>query len=76
MRKQELVHLHMLAVEIRGFISERETIPPDAFEAYDRNGVPPSAVHYNKPAHKESMQLLLDGIHDSLYRASVQAAPS
>ncbi|MCW8172229.1 metal-binding protein [Natrialba swarupiae] len=58
MRKQELIHLHMLAVEIHGFISESETIPTNTLEEYDQNGVPPTAVHYSKTAHKESLQLL------------------
>ena len=74
MRKQELIHIHMLTVEIRSFISERETIPNDAFEEYDQNGVPPTALHYNKTAHKESMQLLLDGIQESLDYSPIQGA--
>lgn len=47
--------MHMLTVEIRDFVSERETIPNDAFEGYDQNGVEPTAVH-----HSERRGFLLD----------------
>ncbi|MCU4926719.1 UPF0058 family protein [Halobacteria archaeon AArc-dxtr1] len=75
MRKQELIQMHMLATEIGVFISERETIPPAAFEEYDQNGVSPTAIHHSKTAHEESLQLLLNAIHESLDHTSEQATP-
>lgn len=74
MRKQELIHIHMLAVEIHSFVSERETIPTVAFEEYNQNGIAPTAIHYNKTAHKESLQLLLDGIVESIDHTPMQEA--
>ena len=74
MQKQELIHIHMLVVEIRDFVSKKEPIPHDAFEEYDQNGVAPTAIHYNKIVHKESLQLLLDEIHESLDHTSIQDA--
>ncbi|WP_276255541.1 UPF0058 family protein [Halomontanus rarus] len=64
MRKQELVHTHALVVELRAHIcsTHGETPTPDAFDDYDANDVTPAAVYHPKSAHKESVQLLLEGI--------------
>ncbi|MFP9192678.1 UPF0058 family protein [Natronosalvus vescus] len=75
MRKQELIHLHALTLEIRAYIVAHETIPADPFEQYDRYGVSPTSIHYSKTRHKESLQLLLEGLHRALDRASSSAIP-
>ncbi|UTF52583.1 UPF0058 family protein [Natronosalvus rutilus] len=75
MRKQELIHLHALAVELRKDVTEHETVPPDAFEEYDRYGIAPTSIHYNKPRHKESLLLLLDGICRTVGRPPTQDLP-
>ncbi|WP_207591625.1 UPF0058 family protein [Halomontanus rarus] len=64
MRKQELVHMHALAIKLRTHIcsSHGETPTPDAFDDYDANDVTPATVYHPKSAHKESVQLLLEGI--------------
>ncbi|MFP8953421.1 UPF0058 family protein [Natrialbaceae archaeon A-arb3/5] len=74
MRKQELVHLHALAVEIRDYVSDRESVPPDAFAEYDRNGSKPTSLHRRKTTHKECLLLLLDGILAAIGRQLTENA--
>ncbi|MFP8958434.1 UPF0058 family protein [Natrialbaceae archaeon A-CW3] len=62
MRKQELIHLHALAMEIRKYLVVHETIPTGSFEHYEHYGVSPTSIHYSKTRHKESLQLLLEGL--------------
>lgn len=66
MRKQELIHIHGLLVEVRRYFDDRDEIPADAFDAYDTYGVTPTALHRHKDAHKEAIEHLLEGIDTTL----------
>lgn len=68
MRKQELVHLHGLLVEIRRHFVEQDEIqiPADAFEAYDEYGVGPTAIPERKDAHKAAVHHLLEGLETTV----------
>ncbi|WP_254861612.1 UPF0058 family protein [Halovivax gelatinilyticus] len=71
MRKQELVHLHMLIAALRRDIAEREPVPSAAYAEYEAHGVTPTAVHHKKEAHKTSVQLLLTGIVSTIHPPAV-----
>lgn len=64
MRKQELVHLHGLFVEIRRYLAAQDEIqiPTDAFDAYDESGIGPTAIAERKHAHQAAVDQLLDGL--------------
>lgn len=51
MRKQELIHLHGLAVAVRGHLKQADDLPAAAFERYDTFGVGPAAIHRRKGDH-------------------------
>jgi hypothetical protein len=62
MRKQELVQLHALCDAIRSSFEQQQEVPSELFRAYDRDSVPPTAIHRNKQAHEEALHRLLDGL--------------
>lgn len=68
MRKQELVHLHGLLVEIRQQFTEQDDIqiPAYAFEAYDEYGVGPTAIAERKDTHQAAIDHLFDGLQTTL----------
>lgn len=61
MRKQELVHLHALAVELCTYVSALEQETTAEFDEYETSGATPLAIHSNKQVHKEAVQLLFVG---------------
>ncbi|MCU4972827.1 UPF0058 family protein [Halobacteria archaeon AArc-m2/3/4] len=68
MRKQALIHMHALAVELRAAVSSsrRNTPTPDAFVEYDDGEVTPATVYHQKDAHKAAVQLLLEGTVETI----------
>lgn len=62
MRKQELIHLHTLLVQIRTTLTADYEPPADAFAAYDHHGVHPRAIYARKEAHEEAITHLTTGI--------------
>ncbi|WP_247729625.1 UPF0058 family protein [Halovivax limisalsi] len=61
MKTQELIHLHALLVELRTYVEAEESAPSGAFASYDAQPVRPSHIHRQKEAHKNAVDLLLDG---------------
>ncbi|WP_435360785.1 UPF0058 family protein [Haloarchaeobius sp. DFWS5] len=66
MRKQELLHLHQLLSKVRTFLETEESVPADAFRAYDDFGVGPNAFNRQKDDHERAIRHLLDGIVTAL----------
>lgn len=66
MRKQELVQLHALCSEVRGYVERRYDLPDDAFERYDQVDVPPVAIDRTKEVHEEALGQLLSDLAAAL----------
>ncbi len=66
MRKQELIHLHSLLVQIRSELTADYDPPDAAFAAYERHGVHPRAIYVRKDAHHQAIRHLTDGIEQVL----------
>ncbi len=62
MRKQELIHLHSLLVQIRTVLTSNYDPPDGAFAEYERHGVHPRAIYARKDAHHQAITHLTDGI--------------
>ena len=62
MRKQELLHVHQLLSLVRRNLETEESVPPDAFTAYDALGVAPNGCNRNKRDHEVAIHRLLTGI--------------
>ncbi|SIR72379.1 Uncharacterised protein family UPF0058 [Haladaptatus litoreus] len=61
MKKQELIHLHGLLLEVRDqyedWTGERVTLSD-----YEDKGVYPTSIHRSKTAHRDAVFLLSNGI--------------
>ncbi|MFC4405563.1 UPF0058 family protein [Haloarchaeobius iranensis] len=66
MRKQELLHVHQLLNLVRRDMETGESVPPDAFAAYDTLGVSPNACNRNKRDHEAAIHRLLAGIETAI----------
>ena len=66
MRKQELIHLHALLLEIRHELTAKREVTAGAFDAYESHDVQPVAMHESKATHNEAVRHLLDGIESSI----------
>lgn len=66
MRKQELVQLHALCMQVREYVERRYDLPDGAFERYDRTDVPPVAIYRKKEAHEEALGRLLRDLDAAL----------
>ncbi|MFC7115726.1 UPF0058 family protein [Natronoarchaeum sp. GCM10025703] len=66
MRSQELIHLHALLVEVRGYLEREERLPAGAFAAYDAQQTGPFHIHQSKEEHKQAISLLVEGIDRSI----------
>ena len=63
---QELIHLHALLLEIREYLEREGNVPYDAFDPYDAQPIRPSHIHRQKDAHMNAIDLLLDGLDNSV----------
>lgn len=68
MRKQELIHLHALTIELRSWLEEHHGIDGE-FDAYDEGAVSRHAIHRRKGTHKEAVRLAMDGVVSVIERA-------
>lgn len=69
-KSQELVHIHALLLELRVFLERDGVAPAGAFDAYATQPVRPTHIHRPKSAHERAIDLLLEGLDQS-----VQAHP-
>lgn len=58
MRKQELIHLHRLHVEITRFLVDQGTVSAEIWTEYDRLDTNADSIHASKSDHAEAVQLL------------------
>ena len=63
---QEFIHLHALLLEVRAYLEQEGNVPYGAFDSYDAQPVRPSHIHRQKGAHKNAIDLLLDGLEQSV----------
>jgi hypothetical protein len=65
MRKQELVYLHGLLIQLRDYYEQEtdETVPTPG---YDACAVSPSAIHRSKAAQEEAVQTLLAELTEAM----------
>lgn len=68
MKKQSLIHVHALLVQVRQELDESGSLPTGAFDEYEQFGVKHTSIHRGKDAHTEAVWLLLDGIDETLDR--------
>ena len=60
-RIQELIYLHALLLEMRQYLEQESDVPYSAFDGYDSQPTRPTHIHRNKDAHKNAINLLLNG---------------
>jgi hypothetical protein len=58
MRKQELVQLHGLLVEITQFLVDQGTVSTDIWNEYESLGITPYSIHARKSEHEEAVLVL------------------
>ena len=63
---QELIHLHALLLETRGYLEREDNVPYGAFDPYEAQPIRPSHIHRQKDAHMNAIDLLLDGLDNSV----------
>lgn len=66
MKKQSLIHVHALLVQIRNDLHGSGEDSEHAFDEYDQFDVSPTSVHKGKDYHLKAIRLLLDGIREIL----------
>ncbi|AXG06939.1 metal-binding protein [Haloplanus rubicundus] len=74
MRKQELVHLHGLLVEITRSLVDQGTIPESIWAEYEALGINAHSIHARKTDHEEAVLFLATTLSATLERPT--AAPS
>ena len=65
-KNQELIHIHALLLETRTHLEREGTVPHGAFKPYDAQPTRPSHIHRRKDAHKNAIELLLDGLNQAV----------
>lgn len=65
MKKQELIQIHGLLVEVQSHYEMESGCSTDCSE-YERLGVNPTSIHRSKAAHEEAIFVLLDGLIDAM----------
>jgi hypothetical protein len=58
MRKQELVHLHGLLIEVTQSLIDRGALPPEVWSEYEALDTNAYAIHAPKGEHREAVLLL------------------
>ena len=58
MRKQELVHLHGLLVELTQSLVDQGVVSPEVWRAYDALDIDAHSIHAQKSGHEAAVLLL------------------
>lgn len=58
MRKQELVHLHGLLVELTQSLVDQGVVSAEVWRAYDALDIDAHSIHAQKGSHEEAVLLL------------------
>ncbi len=65
MKKQELIHLHGLLVEVQNHREENSYVEAEP-EQYAKLGTRPQSIHKSKTKHKEAVFALVRGITNEM----------
>lgn len=76
MRKQETIHLHALAVEIRTHLRETTELPVESYVAADADGVGPTAIHRRKEVHEAALKRALTDVVRALESDAAVVEPA
>lgn len=71
MRKQELIHLHGLLMELHGVVAEDLQVDLDR---YEQLAVRPTSIHKSKGDHREAVLTLSDELAASIEERSTDRA--
>lgn len=74
MKKQELIHLHGLLVEVRDQYERRNDGRLELSD-YEDTGVHPTSIHHSKTAHMEAVFELADGLTDAMAADKTELTP-
>lgn len=66
MRKQELIHLHGLLMEVARYYKQGDSFSIDLSE-YESLETDPSSIHRNKAEHQAAVFALIEAITDDLH---------
>jgi hypothetical protein len=66
MRKQELVHIHGLLVEITRSLVDQGTVSPEIWKEYEALDVNAHSLHAHKSDHEEAVLLLATTLRATL----------
>lgn len=73
MRKDELIHIHALFLEVRQSLGENEERPIEMHSAYDALDVRPTSIHKSKENHRKAISTLGGSIERSLQQADTDS---
>lgn len=62
MRKQELIHLHGLLLEV-----QKHCTPEADLSVYESLGIGPTSIYRHKNEHRKAVFALMEAIMDDLY---------
>jgi hypothetical protein len=66
MRKQELIHLHGLFVEITQSLVEQGAVSTEIWNEYETLDINPYSIHAGKSDHEEAVRLLATTLGDTV----------
>ena len=75
MRKQELIHLHDLLVEITQSLVDRDAVPAAVWNEYETHDITAYAIHARKGAHGEAVLLLATTLGTALEQPTEGQSP-
>lgn len=70
MKKQELIHLHGLLLEV-----QKHCTPEADLSEYESLGIGASSIYRHKSEHREAAFALIEAINDDLHHEQTAAAP-
>lgn len=75
MRKQELVHLHGVLVEVTESLVEQDVVSAEIWTEYERLDIHANAIHAQKRDHGEAVRLLATTLSAALEQPPAEQSP-
>lgn len=75
MRKQELVHLHGVLVEVTESLVEQGVVSAEIWMEYARLGIHPNSIHAQKSDHAEAVRLLASTLGAAVQQPTAEESP-
>jgi hypothetical protein len=75
MRKQELVHLHGVLVEVTQTLVEEGAVSAEIWSEYETLGITPNSIHAQKSDHEEAVRLLATRLGAAVEQPKADGAP-